>query len=167
MTVDELRREAKQLSKDEFAGRYPHLFFIFYDDGFDLSAVHFETEMARSKPSMKSTGNLRVLPMLKAETNPYSDRISIGRARNCDIVLRHSSVSKLHAHVRRGDDGVHLIYDAESHNGTSVGSKRVTAAEPQPLRSGDLVTFGAVTVRCVDAAELHVVLTRLMAVTRD
>src|SRR5262245_48740931 len=41
-----------------------------------------------------------VYVVAKAPGNPYLDRISVGRARNCDIVVRDGSVSKLHAHMR-------------------------------------------------------------------
>ncbi len=164
MTVEQLTAEARQLARDAFAERHPYLFFLFYEERGELSAVQFETQMARPRPTMPTDGALHVLPLAKAAGHPYADRISIGRARNCDVVLRHSSVSKLHAHVR-AEAGRWLLYDAESHNGTSVGTKRVTG-EAAELRSGDLVTFGGVTVRCVDAGELYGVLERLMAIQR-
>ncbi len=45
----------------------------------------------------------RVFSMVKAARNPWVERISVGRARNNDIVLPHKSVSKLHAHFTKDD----------------------------------------------------------------
>ncbi len=168
MDVDELAATAKQLTREGFVARYPHLFFLFYDDGGSISAAQFATEISprSAKPPMALAGKLKVLEIKKGPANPYADRISIGRARNCDVVLRHSSVSKLHAHVRHEADGSWLLIDSGSHNGTSVGNRGVLPESPAPLRSGDLVTFGAITVRCVDAGELHTVVTRLLQVVK-
>jgi pSer/pThr/pTyr-binding forkhead associated (FHA) protein len=60
-----------------------------------------------------------------------------------------------------------FLLDNGSHNGTGLAGKPVLAARPAPLHSGDLVTFGAITLRLVDAAELHQLLTRLFAVRQQ
>jgi hypothetical protein len=61
------------------------------------------------------------------------DRISLGRARNCDIVLRDPSVSKLHAHFRVKDDGKFDLVDRLSENGTEINGARLL---PTSLRRG-------------------------------
>ena len=101
MELGELNELAGRLSGDEFSARFPHLFLMFYETIDPVGASSFATqivskEMARKKP----TSELRVIPLVKAPGNPYSDRISVGRARNCDVVLRNPSVSKLHALIR-------------------------------------------------------------------
>jgi predicted component of type VI protein secretion system len=63
--------------------------------------------------------------------------------------------------VRAEKDGW-LLIDNDSHNGTSVGTAPLPGGKSAEIRSGDLLTFGAFTVRVIDAAELYAVLRRLM-----
>lgn len=159
MDVTELTSLANELGKEEFVARFPHFFLIFHEDKGNISPVQFSTQIVpRQQQQKRPAGVLRVLPLVKAPTNPYSDRISIGRARNCDVVLRDPSVSKLHAHIRREPNGSWVIIDLDSHNGTAVTNVPILPSRPEPLRSGDLVTFGGVTVQVVDAAHLYVLL---------
>src|SRR5262249_26453663 len=51
----------------------------------------------------------------------------IGRASECDIILRSGRVSKRHCQVLIEDDGV-WVEDLDSANGTSVNGKRVRRA---------------------------------------
>jgi len=46
------------------------------------------------------------------------DKRIIGRAEDCDMVLNHPSVSRLHATVQAKPDGYLAVVDAESSNGT-------------------------------------------------
>lgn len=162
MDVEALAHEAKQTTSEQFVARYPHLFLLYYEGKDEGSQAQFFTEAPPYPPQKwKFSGVMQLLPVVKAPQNPFPERISIGRARNCDVVLRHPSVSKLHAHIR-AEKGRWLLVDNDSHNGTSVGTTPVTSATPTELRSGDLLTFGAFTVRVIDGAELHAVLRRMM-----
>ncbi len=162
MNIDALIKETQQLSKDAFARRYPHLFLLWHPEGDAPPPMQFHTEFAKKTHVVPVENSvIQVLALIKAATNPYSDRISVGRARNCDVVLRHPSVSKLHAHVRRDTGGAWTLQDAGSHNGISVGGLPVPSSGSVPLASGDVLTLGAVTLRVVDAEELFGVLTRL------
>jgi hypothetical protein len=160
MEISELNDLAGRLSADEFASRFPHLFLLFYEAVDPMGASSFATQIvskdaARKKPQAE----LRVVPLVKAPTNPYSDRISIGRARNCDVVLRNPSVSKLHAHLRREPNGSWVLIDLNSHNGTVIDGMRVSGSAPVPIKIGEQLTFGGMTVRVVDAHQLQQVLT--------
>ena len=157
MEVNELTALANEHGKEEFAARFPHLFLVFHEEPSGISPLQFSTQVVskREAAARKNSGVLRVLSVVKAPQNPYSDRISVGRARNCDVVLRDPSVSKLHAHVRKEPNGTWVIIDLDSHNGTAVAGVPILPSRPENLRSGDLVTFGGVTVRVVDAAYLH------------
>ena len=74
---------------------------------------------------------------------PFSERISVGRARNNDIVLRHRSVSKFHAWFELGDEEDLRLGDARSTNRTILNGRKLDK-ELQPIASGDELEFGAV-----------------------
>ena len=72
----------------------------------------------------------------------------VGRGFAVDLRVEDRSVSRRHAIVVNDDDGVRVL-DDRSANGTYVNGRRVTDA---PLRDGDVVVFGTVAARYIDAA---------------
>src|ERR1700751_1190046 len=108
MNLTELTALVRSSPRDKFVAEQPHLFLLItaklQDDeegGFNtLVAAPFKGKR-RSSPSR----TMEVRSIVKTPGNPYPDRISIGRARNCDVAIRDPSVSKLHAHFRKRDDG--------------------------------------------------------------
>ena len=141
--VDELfwQDEADRLNAKDFAATHPY-FFVSYEEEED-DDLGFRTEVAGLPPDAK---RLIVAPLL-------------GRARNSDVVVRHASVSKLHAHVRE-TDGVLSVTDVGSHNGTRVEGVALIANQPQVVSTGALVIFGRVPARIVRAAAAHDLLRR-------
>ena len=75
----------------------------------------------------------------------FTDRISVGRARNNDVVLRHASVSKFHAWFQVDEHGTFHIGDARSKNTTTVNNRLVVAPTIVPVRPGDTLVFGHVS----------------------
>lgn len=86
----------------------------------------------------------QALAIAKSPDNPWRGRVSLGRARNNDLVINAPSVSKLHAHFMIEDDASVRLTDAGSHNGTTVNGKRLAADKPQVLADGDQLVFGDV-----------------------
>jgi hypothetical protein len=80
-----------------------------------------------------------VLPLRKRVESAFLTSISVGRARNHDVVLRHASVSKFHANLEV--DGSRLfVKDAGSRNHTFLNHERLmTRTEVHP---GDNLRFG-------------------------
>jgi hypothetical protein len=76
-----------------------------------------------------------------------SDRISVGRARNKDFVLRHVSVSKFHAWFQMDSSGGFTLTDAGSKNLTRVNGEPLPPREPKAIEEGDRIRFG--NVECV------------------
>lgn len=158
MEVSELTALINELGRDGFVARFPHLFLLFNEEQSPAPGSFSTKVVSRREAFKKPPGVLRVLPLVKAPSNPYSDRISIGRARNCDVVLRHPSVSKLHAHVRKEPNGTWVIIDLDSQNGTAVDDVPILPSRAEALRAGGALTFGGVTVRVVDADQLYTLL---------
>ena len=54
----------------------------------------------------------------------YKNKLVVGRAPDCDIVLPHPIVSRYHAVLERADDGIRLR-DLNSVNGVQVNGRRM------------------------------------------
>ena len=96
-----------------------------------------------------------VLPVRKVQPT-FPSMITVGRARNNDIVVPDALVSKFHAFFRKLDDGSWGLADAGSANGTKLGDAELPAkGQPERVRAGDRITFGGVSAfRFLDAVGL-------------
>src|SRR3954466_10289086 len=72
--------------------------------------------------------------------------IVLGRAVECDVTLTDPTISRRHAELR-SDDAVLMVRDLGSRNGTFFNGQRVESAQ---LRSGDAITFGALTLHVIE-----------------
>jgi len=96
-----------------------------------------------------------IAPLSKREEDPtYKGRISIGRARNKDIVFRHGSISKFHAWFELDDKGRLSLADAGSKNGTMVKGVTVTPRQLIRVDPGDEIRFGSVDATLCTAEAL-------------
>lgn len=80
--------------------------------------------------------------------------VNVGRAEYNDIVLPEDSVSTIHAKLQRRE-GIWVLIDLESTNGTLVDGERVTGETPLApgafIRFGDVQTIFEPTDDTVDA----------------
>jgi hypothetical protein len=89
-----------------------------------------------------------VVPLRKrTDDATFLDRISLGRATNKDIVLRHATVSKFHAWFEMGDTGELYVADSDSTNGSTLNGKPLPPRELTRVQPGDHLRFGS--VECV------------------
>lgn len=97
-----------------------------------------------------------VVPMRKraASGSAFMDRISVGRALNSDVVLRHESVSKFHGWLEVDDERQVHAYDAGSRNGTFVAGVRLQPRTCAVVPSTAELRFAAITVRVCPAEVL-------------
>lgn len=72
---------------------------------------------------------------------------TIGRSRDCDIVLTDPNVSRRHAELRPDGHGGWQVRDLGSTNGVKVNGRKIDAA--QALESGDRLALGTADVRFV------------------
>lgn len=99
----------------------------------------------------------------KTDRNPWKGRVSVGRAKNCDVIIRHPSISKLHAHLLTPagvnpskDNHYELqIIDAGSRNSTRHNGLEVSTDKPQVVRPGDRIIIGEVTLEMLAPTELY------------
>ncbi len=159
MDTDALANLAGATTRDEFAAQLPHSFLVLEQALFEQEQVGFSTQVVdpvslRRGTSARKAPHLEVLPVVKAPGNPYPDRVSVGRARNCDLVMRDPSISKLHAHFRVGGPTLELV-DIDSQNGTRVNGRQLAPHQPATVASGDTILFGSVAAKLVDAAMLY------------
>jgi len=156
--TDTLAELAQSSTRDEFVANQPHSFLVLEQALPVDEEVGFSTQVVDPVSLRRSTvrrpQNIEVLPVVKAPGNPYPDRVSVGRARNCDIVMRDPSVSKLHAHFRVGGARLELV-DIDSQNGTRVNGRALAPHQPAQVSNGDTVLFGSVACKLVDAAALY------------
>jgi len=86
-----------------------------------------------------------VVPIRKRSEVSFLHHVSVGRARNHDIVLRHKSVSKFHAWFEITQDVRLFVKDCDSSNHTFVNDAQVKDREE--VRPGDSLRFGSVEGR--------------------
>lgn len=119
-----------------------------FDDG-DTDAVRVE----RLRWMLRADRHF-VMPLRKrTDDATFLDRVSVGRATNKDIVLRHSSVSKFHAWFEMDEHGSVYVADADSTNGTLLAGKKLPPRELVRVTPGEPVRFGSVESLCCSPAE--------------
>jgi DNA-binding response OmpR family regulator len=79
-------------------------------------------------------GSMREAPL-------QAERVVLGRAPECDIVVEGRLISRQHATISRVGP-TYMLEDLGSHNGTTVNGRRVSGA--WTLRAGDLIELGGV-----------------------
>jgi hypothetical protein len=98
----------------------------------------------------------RVIAVLqKAAGNPFPDRISVGRANNCDVVIRDPSVSKLHGHFRDVTPDSAIFTDARSSNGTKIDGNPVEPGVGILVHSQAIIVLGRVRLTLMTASEVY------------
>jgi hypothetical protein len=75
--------------------------------------------------------------------------LSVGRSKECDIVVEDPSASRRHAELRR-ENGAYWVVDLGSTNGTEVNGERVERAQ---LETGDRITVGQTVLRFERASQ--------------
>jgi hypothetical protein len=155
-----------RLTRRDFANKFPMLFLLKRpsDTAPAGGAITFRTQTL----TMNDQGLLAdsgafadgywVWALLKRSGNPFPERISIGRATNCDVVFRLGYVSKLHAHIVTEGETMTLL-DQGSSNGTEVNGQKLKPHAPCPIRNGDRIKLGRIDLRLLDAEAFYDLLT--------
>jgi hypothetical protein len=96
----------------------------------------------------------QVVAIKKNPENPFPDRLTIGRATNCDVVIRFAFISKVHAHLFVQGDKL-TLRDNKAPNGTFHNHKKLDPGGSRSVKLGDMLGFGALELELIDAARLY------------
>jgi hypothetical protein len=152
----------KKLGRERFASAFRHPFLVCLDwaeaihDGHDNvdESRSFKTDIitpeALSAVKAQSLAHAWIAAVIKTGRNPYQ-LIHVGRAANCDIVIPHHSVSKLHAYLSVAPDGNAELTDAGSRNGTYCKGARLNKGQAVSLAPRDEVVVGNIPLIYMDA----------------
>ncbi|MHC4618087.1 MAG: ATP-binding protein [Planctomycetota bacterium] len=66
---------------------------------------------------------------------------TLGRGSNCDVVLEHDTVSRVHARIYRDPFGRWIVEDLGSHNGVLIEGQRITAHVVLPGQEINILPF--------------------------
>jgi transcriptional regulator with PAS, ATPase and Fis domain len=88
---------------------------------------------------ISSSSGVRAIPL------PRANRVVVGRMHTCDIVIDDESVSRQHAAIQVGPQGL-VIEDLGSRNKTRVGGRTLGRGETAPLPVGGVVEVGYATM---------------------
>ena len=72
-----------------------------------------------------------------------ADEVTIGRGTECAVTVDDTGLSRIHAAIRRREDGFEII-DLQSRNGTWVNGERIRGSKV--LRHGDRIIVGVTVI---------------------
>ena len=101
--------------------------------------------------------DLEVYPLAKKTNASFQDKITLGRTLNNDVVVNDTSVSRLHAYIRREGNGW-IIADAGSKNGSWLKGARLEPRREVPIPSKAVIKLGEVELTFYTAADLFAAL---------
>jgi hypothetical protein len=153
-----LLAQVQSFSEDVFCMNWPGHFLLTAPNQ-RPTAMRFITEPAERRPTQVTTPTrMRFEVQRLGKSGPSqpasTTRISVGRASTCDIVLRHPSVSKLHASFRLDADYVGIL-DNGSRNGTAVNDEPLIPEKRIQVHSRDRIRLGALETVLFDAEGLY------------
>jgi len=156
--VDTYLAAAKTAKLDEFISRNPRFFLVKRprkrgNTPSTPATISYDTVLAQVDVD-PFAGEWRLVPVQKRADNPFPERITVGRATNCDVVLRLPSISKLHALLIVGNDGSLSLRDNQAVNETFVNGRKLASNAQVLLNIGDIISFGRLDLEFVDAATL-------------
>ncbi len=162
--VTEYVRKARATTATGFEQLYPHLFLFKHP-----KAAIQERESIPSIDYATSTVIVnfdplptvpQLVPVLKNPENPFPDRLTIGRATNCDVIIRLAFISKVHAHLFVQGDKI-TLRDNKASNSTFVNHRKLEPGSSRSVKLGDILSFGSIELELVDAPRLYEILRSL------
>jgi hypothetical protein len=104
-----------------------------------LGALESARQLARMSEAIHP--DARIEWLVKSDRNPFGALITLGRAKNNDVIIPHPTISKVHVIFTQLKGGW-LVSDERSANGTFVNGVQLTPSEKRPISDGDSLRFG-------------------------
>lgn len=157
--LDAYLGDAASLSEAEFLERYPYPVLVIQEPSPDvMSRIRRPETVIQEVRTMTfdvdiSRTNLGAsLDALCLQARPRrgvaSNRVSMGRSPDADVVLLDESVSRFHAELSWGASKERcVVTNLGAKNGTFVDGVRLSAHVRAELFSGSAVTFGSLAAR--------------------
>jgi FHA domain len=159
-------RQLLQLGRDEFLAAAAPAALVRYRTGADEAASGASTITIESDydedaieetlpygKDLPAEVDLEVFPLAKKPGASFPDRITIGRTGNNDVVINDTSISRLHAYIRRDRDAW-VVADAGSKNGSWLKGATLEPRKERPLPSRSILRLGDVDLTFYQAADL-------------
>lgn len=142
-------------TKKQFLNLFRYPFLVEYSENSDFNndkSIKFltisETNIeklimnefeARDQNKIKS-----IFPVLKTKKNPFSNKITVGRATSQDICIENPSISKFHAFFETEDQIEFTLTDHGSTNGTFVNGTKLITNIPKVIKDKDIISFSII-----------------------
>jgi hypothetical protein len=147
--IQEYIETLAQLGAEAFLAKYSTPVMIFKEKH---DSKGFTTEYTRMvncetgssiAPSYQELRKYRVLLPKCPETGKVPTKFLVGRSKDREFYIDHSTVSKRHAFILLDTDkNTYQLGDAGSTNGTLLNGQAVEAGEPVQLKDRDIISFG-------------------------
>lgn len=111
----------------------------------DLAEAGLESR-ARHQITAKLDHEIGGRPISKTVTLNEGERLTVGRTKESDLSLDDPSVSKMHASLLLDSEGMLVLSDTGSTNGTFVDGERIAYGKAIKLSPGQDLRFGTVDV---------------------
>jgi hypothetical protein len=159
--VSEYLRKVRGMNADAFRQIHPHLFLYKHPKhARDPHQLEPDIDYATRTLSLNFDplpGVSQIVAVKKNPDNPYPDRITIGRATNCDVVIRLAFVSKVHAHLIVQAEQL-TLRDNKASNYTFHNHRRLESGSSRVVHLGDIISFGALDLELADAPRVYEIL---------
>jgi hypothetical protein len=123
----------------------------------NLPQMRFETQGEKTEID-PFAAEWRIAPVRKKAENPFPERLVVGRAPNCDVVLRVPTISKVHAHIMVQAGGAFVLRPAPSTQTILHNYRNIEPGGERRLALGDHVCFGPLDFQFLDAGMLYDIL---------
>lgn len=143
--INEYVSLANQSNWETFFYRNPNYVLVLIPGGAQdtgpINTIEFQTSPPESRPPLNEDYRVGILDK-RMGGNPFDCFITIGRAKNNDIIVKDIEVSKVHAFFEKDQEGRWSVRDNKSTNGTFVNNLRIPTGTKTDLRSSDALKFG-------------------------
>lgn len=162
--MEQWRRQSAGAIRSEFLRRHPYVFLLWAPRSTPSAVAqqltyhtiaHVSQTRGQAPPAYGPPADALLIPLCKSDEVALSDSISLGRAPSCDIVIRDSSVSKLHGHFRDVTADSAEFTDARSVNGTRVEGLLIPSGSSVVVRPRAYLSFGRVRLQVLSPSDVY------------